>query len=533
MKGGYQPSASRRGRTIVILGPDGAGKSTLAAELLERLGGPERVHHVHLRSPILPRRTSVDAGPVTEPHGQEPYGPVLSLAKIGWLYVDMQAMWRGVVPRIQRDGRDVIVERGWWDLVIDPRRYRLRDSTAARRLGHTFPRPDLEVVLTGPARILAGRKAELSVAEIERQTHAWADLRPPSDRTLHLDADRPLRELVERVLAHPALQDPADGVLAAVRADRLRGDRWVRLPPWREDGLRIPRSSRAVARAGLRIYQPVTTKARLGWWAARTVAAVGGFALLPGHPAMAAIETIADVTPPDCTFSVALGRRPGRAAILVMDREGRTLALAKTATDDAGRARLHHEATHGLALQHALSSPLSSPRLLAHGDGFLLFEAVDWIPRRDAWTLPLEVAEAIGRFYRAGAREDHVGGYTHGDLAPWNLMRTERGWSIVDWADARPDGPPFYDILHYLVQAHALLGRPTQDELVDGLHGLGSIARVIEAYAEAAGLDPRDVLTYVPEYLDTSERWLAPGADRGRGESARADLRIAVGRPPS
>ena len=95
------------------------------------------------------------------------------------------------------------------------------------------------------------------------------------------------------------------------------------------------------------------------------------------------------------------------------------------------------------------------------------------------------------------------------------------------------DGPPFYDVLHYLVQAHALLGRPTADELVAAIGGRGRFARPITAYAEAAALDPRDVVVHLPEYLDTSERGLQPGPDRWLGEAARAALRTETGLPAS
>jgi len=522
--------AAARGRSIVIVGPDGAGKSALAGALIDRLGGPEHVVHVHLRSPILPRRTR-HTGPVTEPHARPPYGTITAAAKTAWLFADMQAMWRIVVPWTLRAGRDVVVERGWWDLAVDPRRYRLRGPDAARRLATLFPSPSLEVILTGPARILAERKPELPLEEIDRQSRAWRSLRPAGPGVLHLDADRPIEELVEAVLGHPVVRGPVDGVVSAVRLDRRLEDRWVRLPPVGTTSWHIPRTPRAAAVGGLRVYHPMTLRGGLAWGLARAVALVGGFWLLPGHDADDAVAPIAASSPPDSTFAVAVGRRPGRTTVLVMDRGGHAIALAKTATDDGGRSRLAHEASAGDRFRDALTAPLSSPRVLSRGEDMLVFEAVDWIARRNAWRLPEEVAAAIGRFYRAGVRPGLEGGFTHGDLAPWNLLRTREGWALIDWADARADGPPFYDVLHHLVQSHALLGRPTQTELIEGLAGRGEVAKVIEAYAKGAGLDPADAIRHLPRYLDTSERWLLPGPDRVRGEAARADLRSAIGGP--
>lgn len=521
-----------RGRSIVIVGPDGAGKSALAEAVTAQLGGDGQVMRAHLRAPVLPRRTRGD-DPTRQPHAQEPYGHYVSIAKVAWLFADMQAMWRVIVPLALRRGRHVVVERGWWDLAVDPRHYRLANPDPVIRLAGALPEPDLEVVLTGPARVLVERTPELPIEEIDRQSRAWRELRPTGPGVLHLDADRPIPELVDAVLEHPSVRGPSDGVLAAVRHDRKRVDRWVHLPLGGEPMWHVPRSPRATAAAGLRIHRPLTHRSAIGWWIARAFASMGGFRLLPGHPAPEAIGTIWEVAPPDSAFAVATGGRPGRATILVLDRDGRALALAKTATDDEGRATLAREASVGSMLAAALPRPLSSPRLLAQGRDFLLFEFVIPSPRRAAWEMSDDVALAVGRFYRAGRRPGLDAGFTHGDLVPWNVLETINGWSIAGWAEARPDGPPFYDVLHYLIESHVVLGRPTYDDLLDGLHGRGRVGRMIAAYAEGAGLEAGDVLRHLPAYLNSSERKLPPGPDRVRGEVVRAGLRVSACRLPS
>jgi hypothetical protein len=130
----------------------------------------------------------------------------------------------------------------------------------------------------------------------------------------------------------------------------------------------------------------------------------------------------------------------------------------------------------------------------------------------------------LGRLHRAGGRTDGLGP-AHGDCAPWNLLYTKRGWFLVDWAEGRVDAPPFEDVLHFLVQAHALLGRPTRREVVAAFAGEGRSGAVVRAYAAGAGLAVRDALAWAPRYLERSSVGLDPSQRDGRdGSKARRAL---------
>ena len=139
------------------------------------------------------------------------------------------------------------------------------------------------------------------------------------------------------------------------------------------------------------------------------------------------------------------------------------------------------------------------------------------------WILPTEVAEGLGRLHPSSDANTPAGtGPGHGDLAPWNLLRTADGWCIVDWEDASDDAPAFEDPLHYLVQAHALLGRPSRADLIVGMRGGGSIGSVLHAYADAADLDRRRLPEAFLSYLERSLESIRPDRpDRRRGIAAR------------
>jgi hypothetical protein len=267
-----------------------------------------------------------------------------------------------------------------------------------------------------------------------------------------------------------------------------------------------------VARGGLRVYQPINARAQTGWTLARAAAAVGALRLVPGRvevpPEVA--SALAPYMPEGATLAVARANHPGRFVALVVGASGRPVALGKVATDPAGREGLEAEAEALRSFGSRLQAPLAAPELIGASGGVLVFDVVDYRPRLRPWRLPAEVARAIGAFYRSAE-----GGASHGDFAPWNLLRRGSRWVLIDWEHARGDAPPWHDVWHYLVQGHALLGRPSQDELVAGWRGSGWVARALRAYAEGAGLAPEDSERWLDPYLESSKADLDPARPDG------------------
>ena len=58
----------------------------------------------------------------------------------------------------------------------------------------------------------------------------------------------------------------------------------------------------------------------------------------------------------------------------------------------------------------------------------------------------------------------------HGDFAPWNLIRDERGEILaLDWEWGEPRGVPGFDLIHYLTQDLRLVQRLNPSEVVAGV----------------------------------------------------------------
>jgi thymidylate kinase len=514
-------SRPARGRWVVIAGPDGAGKSALTDALAATCDPtPLRAHH---RIGVLPRRAA-SLVPVTEPHAAKPYAAWLSYLKVAMLAFDGVAGYLAHTRPALESGRWVLLERGWWDLGVDPRRYRLRVRPGlVLNLARLQPRPDLLVVLDAPVETVLQRKAELDAAEIERQTAMWRSI-ASSTRSVVLDSRRSVTELVAETRR---TVDELD-VASPRRPDRVPPrPRYIGLPPGSRPRFLLPTGSRRLAVTGLQVFHPVTRLGRVAWRLARVAGAVGALRLLPARPLPADVEALERVHPGMAWAFQSSPRRTRRTG-LAIDASGSIASIVKIALVPSVAARLEVEAQAIVELGPLLGPPVVASRVRGIQPGLLCLEAADWMPRSPAWLLPPDVAGSLGTLYRAGGG-DACRGPAQGDFAPWNLMKLRAGgWLLIDWEDATRDGRPFQDPFHWLVQSHILLGRPRVDEIRDGLSGSGWVGLALRRYAEAAGLDDADIRSAFLAHLGWIIATLRASADALPSEVAARERLLAA-----
>ena len=193
-------NCQRSGLWVVLLGPDGAGKSAVIAELASRLSiGFAGCESYHLRPAIVRSGRK----PVTncDPHRQPERGTLISVFKLVYLLVANWVSYLVVIRPKLASGQLVLFDRYFPDCLVDPRRYRLPQSCrwAAELMATLAPRPDLYLVLDAPASVLQERKCEVTLSESARQRQDYATCLATMRNAAIIDTARPLADVVADV----------------------------------------------------------------------------------------------------------------------------------------------------------------------------------------------------------------------------------------------------------------------------------------------------------------------------------------------
>jgi thymidylate kinase len=163
-----------RGMCVVLLGPDGVGKSTTKAKLLALLKPAFASQHTcHYRPRTIGR---IGPGrPVSAPHSQ----PARSYAaSIGYAVTVFADHWLAYFLRLRRLMRTqclIIFDRSYVDILIDPVRYRYGGpKRLIEVLKQLLPiQQCLYVVLDADPTLILTRKTELGEQELIRQREAY------------------------------------------------------------------------------------------------------------------------------------------------------------------------------------------------------------------------------------------------------------------------------------------------------------------------------------------------------------------------
>jgi thymidylate kinase len=211
----------RRGLLVAVVGPDGAGKSTLVSRLPDAIGHPSLVVYMGVNpestTHALPtmrwaQRRGMAGGLLPAAVAGVPQrfagrtGGILSelraavtythrLADLGYRFA---AGWRAA-----RAGQAVVFDRYVYDARIDTllARQPLSARMYARLVMALFPDPDLLLILDAPSELLYARKGEHSVVWLDGLRAAYGRLADEVPNSVLIDATQPADQVLRSTAA--------------------------------------------------------------------------------------------------------------------------------------------------------------------------------------------------------------------------------------------------------------------------------------------------------------------------------------------
>jgi len=186
---------------LVVLGPDGVGKSTTIRYLqieLEKLFGVCRTERWR---PGLIRKVAPDTGHRI-PHAKIPRGPIGSVVSVLGLALDFNVGYVLAAHPAMARSEVVIFDRYFHDLLIDPRRYRYAGPMLLPRLLSRWipPRRAIFVVLDAEEELVLNRKQELPLDELRRQRLAYKAFAERMPQSMLIRTDRPVVDVVSEIV---------------------------------------------------------------------------------------------------------------------------------------------------------------------------------------------------------------------------------------------------------------------------------------------------------------------------------------------
>lgn len=216
--------------SVALIGPDGAGKTTVGRQLEKRLPLPVKYiymgvstdsSNVMLPTTRLMHKLKRAAGGKPDIAGppdpnrvkKKPKGLVKRTLAEGRAMLRLanrlSEEWyrQGLAWSYQRRGNIVLFDRHFfsdyyaYDIAQEGRQRDLAQRIHGYMLKRFYPKPDLVIYLDAPAAVLYARKGEGSIEALERRRQDYLQLRHQVKNYAVVDAAQPQEQVVQEVVA--------------------------------------------------------------------------------------------------------------------------------------------------------------------------------------------------------------------------------------------------------------------------------------------------------------------------------------------
>jgi len=198
------------GLNVVLLGPDGAGKSSVVDNLGPRLHGAFTRSTCSGFAPPLHRLLRRGTVRTDQPHALPARSFLTSVVRAGYWFVYHSVSYLKLRLTLARSTL-VLNDRHFVDIFVDRKRYRYGGPLwLIGLIWHVIPKPDLIIVLDARPEVLQARKQEVSLEETTRQCSAYLSLARTLVNGHVVEADQTLERVVgdvaDVILRHLAIR---------------------------------------------------------------------------------------------------------------------------------------------------------------------------------------------------------------------------------------------------------------------------------------------------------------------------------------
>ena len=505
----FRPS----GLFIVLIGPDGCGKTTISTALRNDMKRNFRaVWRFHWRPKLLPKlggsgnnsdsNSQSDNNAPPTPPDKAKYNQLVSMVRFCYYLTDFVfGYWLVIYPKKARS-TFIVGERYFADILVHPVRYGFNLPGWFMRACTAFvPKPDAIVLLSGDAQRIHNRKPELDVTTISEQLkqysseivhwgeHFTADTNQPVD-----DVIKQIQEFFGEVLHRRITNKRVNTLLAYPRRGRTR----LLLDPFlsRENLSKLYNPSSLAGRLSLLPLKALPHPFRLLSAKYNRTVYYNTFRRAEADKIIKQHFSEQE----SVRISYYMGNGGPRTKITAqVTSNGNVIAYVKIANTQLAKGLLTNEQQSLIAIHSSLdnvapevitkfthngsdylftSAPPNNYKKSNHKltkSHFVLAEAIfnstkDTVSIRsylDHYKLPKRInniqntaelkrtsiacSDAITLLYDCFAHAPVVTGRKHGDFCPWNILSTPSGdLYIFDWEYSEADSAALSDFIHFI-----------------------------------------------------------------------------------